>query len=224
MSYLPILLVGFLGPGLSMVLLQLLYRSKVGQRHMISDDPHRSVSDAKLYKDVALNIAVSVSLIIGIVVVFGDRLFYTREVPLWMKVVEAAGAIFIYDFVYYFVHRYPFHEWKLLRSVHAVHHAARNPRSIDSLLLHPLETVIGLSLFFGSMAAVGGVHITTFAVFFFTYNVFNIFNHAGVSVPHFPLRTLGILAEKHDRHHHSMLSGNYSSISPLPDIVFGTVE
>ena len=29
---------------------------------------------------------------------------------------------------------------------------------------------------------------------------------------------------KHDRHHHSMLSGNYASITPLPDIIFGTVE
>jgi sterol desaturase/sphingolipid hydroxylase (fatty acid hydroxylase superfamily) len=35
---------------------------------------------------------------------------------------------------------------------------------------------------------------------------------------------LGVLAAKHDRHHHSMLSGNYASITPLPDIIFGTVE
>ena len=58
---------------------------------------------------------------------------------------------------------------------------------------------------------------------FVFYTVFNVLNHAGVNVPRFPLKTLGVLAVKHDRHHHSMLSGNYASITPLPDIVFRTV-
>ncbi len=130
----------------------------------------------------------------------------------------------IYDFAYYFVHRYPFHEWKMLRGVHSVHHAARNPRFIDSLLLHPVETVIGLGLFFGSCAVVGGVHIYTLAAMFITYTAFMILNHAGIDYPKFPFKTLGILAAKHDRHHHSMLSGNYAAVTPLPDIIFGTVE
>ena len=76
----------------------------------------------------------------------------------------------------------------------------------------------------GSMALVGGVHIYTLAAMFTTYTAFMILNHAGVDYPRFPFKTLGILAAKHDRHHHSMLSGNYAAVTPLPDIIFGTVE
>ena len=38
------------------------------------------------------------------------------------------------------------------------------------------------------------------------------------------LRTLGVLAVKHDKHHHSMLSGNYAFLTSVPDSIFGTVE
>jgi sterol desaturase/sphingolipid hydroxylase (fatty acid hydroxylase superfamily) len=154
----------------------------------------------------------------------GDYLYYDHAAPAWRYLLEAATVILIYDFAYYFVHRYPFHEWKILRGVHSVHHASRNPRVIDSLLLHPVETILGLGLFFGSVALVGGVHIYTLGLLFTTYTAFNILNHAGVDIPRFPFKTLGVLAAKHDRHHHSMLSGNYASITPLPDIIFGTVE
>jgi sterol desaturase/sphingolipid hydroxylase (fatty acid hydroxylase superfamily) len=154
----------------------------------------------------------------------GDYLYYDHAAPAWRYLLEAVTVILIYDFAYYFIHRYPFHEWQILRGVHSVHHASRNPRVIDSLLLHPVETILGLGLFFGSVALVGGVHIYTLGVLFTAYTAFNILNHAGIDIPRFPFKTLGVLAAKHDRHHHSMLSGNYASITPLPDIIFGTVE
>ena len=112
----------------------------------------------------------------------------------------------------------------MLRDVHAVHHAARNPRATDAQLLHPLETALGLLSFLASIAIVGGVHLATFGVLFSAYTSLNVLNHAGIDIPHFPFKTLGILAAKHDRHHHSMLSGNYASITPLPDFIFGTLE
>jgi sterol desaturase/sphingolipid hydroxylase (fatty acid hydroxylase superfamily) len=167
---------------------------------------------------------VSVTLIFSVMFGLGGYLYYDHAAPAWRYVLEAVTVVLIYDFGYYFMHRYPFHEWKLLRGVHSVHHAARNPRQIDSLLLHPVETVLGLGLFFGSVALVGGVHIYTLGALFTAYTALNILNHAGIDAPRFPFKTLGVLAAKHDRHHHSMLSGNYASITPLPDIIFGTVE
>jgi sterol desaturase/sphingolipid hydroxylase (fatty acid hydroxylase superfamily) len=167
---------------------------------------------------------VSVTLIFSVMFGLGKYLYYDHSIPAWRYVLEAVTVILIYDFGYYFMHRYPFHEWKILRGVHSVHHAARNPRFIDSLLLHPVETVLGLGLFFGTVALVGGVHIYTLAALFTTYTALMILNHAGVDYPRFPFKTLGILAAKHDRHHHSMLSGNYAAVTPLPDIIFGTVE
>lgn len=224
MKALMVILASYASASLALAVLAYAYRSKEAQRYLISDDPHRSKSNRELYWRVALNTSVSISLIFSVMFGLGHYLYYDHPIPTWRYVLETVTVILIYDFGYYFMHRYPFHEWKILRGVHSVHHAARNPRVIDSLLLHPVETILGLGLFFGSVALVGGVHIYTLGVLFTTYTAFNILNHAGVDVPHFPLKTLGLLAAKHDRHHHSMRSGNYASITPLPDIIFGTVE
>jgi len=224
MKVLFVILASYTSAGLAIALLLYAYRSTKAQQYLISDDPHRSTSDRELYWRVALNTTVSITLIFSVMYGLGAYLHYDHSAPVWRYLLEAATVILIYDFAYYFVHRYPFHEWKILRGVHSVHHASRNPRVIDSLLLHPVETILGLGLFFGSVALVGGVHIYTLGLLFTTYTAFNILNHAGVDIPRFPFKTLGVLAAKHDRHHHSMLSGNYASITPLPDIIFGTVE
>ncbi len=224
MSLLSTLLLGYAGAAFVMVPLHLAYRTATLQRYMISDDPHRSVDDAKLHRDAVINSTLSMSLIFAISFGLQEHLFLQGSAAWWVLAIEASAVLFIYDFSYYFVHRYPFHEWKMLRGVHAVHHAARNPRTIDSLLLHPIETMLGLALLFGSIALVGGIHLATFAPLFFVYTTLNVLNHAGINIPHFPFRTLGILAEKHDKHHHSMLSGNYASITPIPDLLFGTSE
>jgi len=224
MKLLVIILISYASAGLAQLVLGIAYITPSAQQYLISDNPHRSVSDRELYFRAVLNAVVSISLIFGILYGLGEYIFYDRPIPAWRYLLETFTVILIYDFAYYFVHRYAFHEWKLLRAVHSVHHAARNPRFIDSLLLHPVETVIGLSLFFGSCAVVGGVHIYTLAAMFITYTAFMILNHAGIDYPKFPFKTLGVLAAKHDRHHHSMLSGNYAAVTPLPDIIFGTVE
>ncbi len=224
MKLLFVILASYVSAGLAMALLLYAYRAAPAQKYLISDDPHRSRSERELYRVVLLNAVVSVAFIFGTLYGLSDYIFYDHEVPAWRFLLELLTVILIYDFGYYFMHRYPFHEWNLLRGVHSVHHAARNPRVFDSLLLHPLETLMGLGLFFGSMALVGGVHIYALGVLLTAYTAFNVLNHAGVDVPRFPLKTMGVLAAKHDRHHHSMLSGNYASITPLPDILFGTVE
>lgn len=224
MNVLIVILSSYVSAGLAMFVLFLAYRSPGAQQHLISDDAHRSKTDAELYRLAGLNTVFSVTLIFGILYGLGDWLHYEGSVPLWRHLLEAATVILIYDFGYYFMHRYPFHEWEMLRGVHAVHHAARNPRVIDSMLMHPVEAAMGLSLFFGSVALVGGVHIVTLGALFTAYTAFNVLNHAGVDAPSFPFKTLGVLARKHDKHHHSMRSGNYASITPLPDMIFGTVE
>ena len=218
------ILASYASAGLAQAALTLVYRSPAGQQYLISDDPHRSKSKEELRWRILLNMGVSITLIFSVMFGLGKYLYHDRDIPLWRFLLEALTVLLIYDFGYYFMHRYPFHEWKILRGVHSVHHAARNPRHFDALLLHPVETVLGLGLFFGSVALVGGVHIVTLGVLFTLYTALNILNHAGVDAARFPFKMLGKLAVVHDRHHHSMRSGNYASITPLPDIIFGTVE
>jgi sterol desaturase/sphingolipid hydroxylase (fatty acid hydroxylase superfamily) len=224
MKLLLILVFGLSAAGLSIRTLEWAGNAARTRKYLIADDPKRSVGEAELSRSFRINSLVSLTLVFGLTFLLRDRLFYERATPLWMMALEAAAVILLYDFAYYFVHRFLFHEWSLLRSVHAVHHAAQNPRVVDSFLLHPLETAIGLVLMLASILVLGGIHLYTFAPIFAAYTTLNVFNHAGLNVPHFPLRTLGALAVKHDKHHHSMLSGNYASITPLPDIIFGTVE
>lgn len=224
MKALMAIVASYASAGLAQVVLTKVYASSGAQKYLISDDPHRSKTKEELRWRIILNSAVAITLIFSLMFGFGEYLYHDRDIALWRYFVEAATVILIYDFGYYFMHRYPFHEWKILRGVHSVHHAARNPRVFDALLLHPVETVLGLSLFFGTLAIVGGVHVITLGVLFTIYTALNVLNHAGIDAPRFPFKTLGKLAATHDRHHHSMRSGNYASITPLPDIIFGTVE
>ena len=224
MALLLILLFGFTCAGLSLAFLGWAVATPRFAAYRISDDPHRAIDSASLQKSVIKNTLFSTSLIILAAFSLQDLLFHEGPVAIWRMVLEALAVILLYDFLYYFVHRYAFHEWRLLRGAHAVHHAAQNPRVIDALLLHPSETFLGLTLLFVSIFAVGGIHLYTFAPIFAAYTTLNIFNHAGVALPWFPFKTIGNLAIKHDRHHHSMLSGNYASITPLPDYIFATLE
>ena len=224
MKLLVALLCGFVSAGLAIAWLTWAASSPRFSKYLISEDPHRAIGDAELKKAAALNMVFSLALIFSSAYALQGYLFYDREVSLGRMVLEGVAVILIYDFAYYFVHRYAFHEWKLLRWAHAVHHAAQNPRCIDSFLLDPIETLLGLGLMFGSILVVGGIHIYTFAPIFVAYTTLNVFNHGGLAFTFFPLKTIGVLAVKHDRHHHSMLSGNYASITPLPDYVFGTLE
>lgn len=224
MTLLYILAFGLTAAGMAMGALTLAQVSPRMQHFLIEQDAQRSASEADVRRGVVVNSLVSLSLIFGSTYGLYDWLFVEGEAPLWVYLLEGVTVVLVYDFAYYFAHRFLMHEWKVLRDVHAVHHAAKHPRSVDSFLLHPVETVLGLVLLLGAILAVGGVHLYTFAPVFAAYTTLNVFNHAGLNIPHFPFKTLGVLAVKHDRHHHSMLSGNYASITPLPDWLFGTLE
>jgi sterol desaturase/sphingolipid hydroxylase (fatty acid hydroxylase superfamily) len=194
------------------------------RKYFISASANRNATDAKVLRAVTVNTLVSLVLVFGSVFGLRPFLFYQRPTPLRMMVLEGLMVIVTYDLGYYFMHRFLFHEWRVLRPVHAVHHAAHNPRAVDSFLLHPIENALGLLLLFSSIMLVGGIHLYTFAPIFTAYTTLNVLNHAGLNIPHFPFKTLGRIAVAHDKHHHSMSSGNYASITPLPDLIFGTLE
>ena len=224
MNILIAILVAYTVAGAVQLVLKITYNTEKGRSYLLYADPKRSKTEQELRKAVLLNIVVSISFISTVVYFLHPLLVYETNVPWWRYIAEGATVIFIYDFGYYFMHRYLFHGWQPLMRVHSVHHAAKHPRMIDSLLLHPTETLMGLSLFFASMAIVGGVHVYVFAVLFSAYSVLNLLNHSGINMPYFPLKTLGKLSIIHDKHHHNMRKGNYASITPFPDMIFGTTE
>ena len=219
-----ILVVGYSAGSITLELLKRAFNSESMKGWIISDDPQRSVDSASLRSSVRLNSLVSVGFMTLCSFMFYGFLIREHTFSLGRMAFDIVLVILLYDFGYYFIHRYPFHEWKLLRRVHSIHHKTRHPRGIDSLLLHPVETCIGLGAFLATVALVGGVHYYTFAVLFVGYTVLNVINHAGIGFQRFPLRTLGHLAVQHDKHHHNMRSGNYAFLTPIPDTLFGTIE
>lgn len=192
-------------------------------RCRIYEDRKRRVQGLDLYVRVAANMLLSSALVVALTYGLQSHLFGEAG-SIFGALVHAVAILLLYDFLYYLLHRFAFHEWPLLRQVHVVHHKVRHPTALDSLYLHPVETVLGVLLLVGCVAMLGPVDLLTFGIVFFVYSTFNILVHAGLSLPFFPFRLLSALARKHDTHHTSMKGGNYASLTPLFDILFGTAE
>ena len=148
--------------------------------------------------------------------------------PLWRHGVDIVAVLMVFDLFYYLTHRFLFHG-KPLRKVHALHHQARTPTYIDALYVHPLETVIGLVLFLGSIpliAALGGgpLNAVSMAVATLIFTQLNTINHTYVNLPYFPFKTLSDITGVHAAHHVDMSHGNYATLTMLYDWICGTYE
>ena len=148
--------------------------------------------------------------------------------PLWRHAVDIVAVLMVYDFMYYFTHRFVFHG-RVMRKVHALHHQVREPTYIDALYVHPLETFIGLSLFLGSIplvAALAGAPLNVFsmAVATLVFTQVNTINHTFVNLPYFPFKTLDYVTGVHAAHHVDMNQGNFATLTMVYDWLFGTYE
>ena len=148
--------------------------------------------------------------------------------PLWRHAVDAAAVLLVFDFFYYWTHRYVFHG-KPMRKQHALHHQARTPTYVDALYVHPLETIIGLGLFLFSIplvAWIGGGPLNVFSAAFATlvFTQVNTINHTYVNLPRFPFKTLDYVTSVHAAHHVDMNQGNFATLTMIYDWMFGTLE
>jgi sterol desaturase/sphingolipid hydroxylase (fatty acid hydroxylase superfamily) len=148
--------------------------------------------------------------------------------PLWRHGMEIVAVLLVFDFFYYLTHRFLFHG-KALRRVHALHHQARTPTYIDALYVHPVETIIGLTLFFGSIPLVAGIagaplSALSMAIATLMFTHLNQLNHTWVSLPYFPFKTVDFITSIHAAHHVDMNRGNYATLTTLYDWLFGTLE
>ena len=148
--------------------------------------------------------------------------------PLWQHVVEIVAVLLIFDFMYYWTHRLLFHG-DPLRKIHALHHQARKPTHIDAHYVHPIETMIGLGLFLGSLpivALIAGapLHAVSAAIATLIFTHINTINHTYVNLPYFPFKSLDYLTGVHAAHHVDMNQGNYATLTMLYDWLFGTYE
>lgn len=224
MSLLSIVLLVLAASGVLMVALHLAYASpKTDPIKLYASKPRR-LPWIKLARSVVLNSLVSAGLTLGVTLLFASRLIASEPGSAIAVVADVGLAIVVYDFLYYFMHRYLFHEWKPLRAVHVVHHTNKQPTAFESLYAHPLEMAMGVIVLLISVALVGPVSLLAFALILMVFTFSNLLIHSGLDFRRPGLRFIGYMNRKHARHHTGMRAGNYASITPLPDILFGTSE
>ncbi len=148
--------------------------------------------------------------------------------PWWRVPRDLFIILVFYDFFYYLIHRFWFHGQGYMRQIHAVHHQARQPTHLDAFYVHPLETFIGLALFFACIAALtpllGLFHVVTVVLTYVLYTQLNTINHTHVDLNYFPFRTVTWITREHHKHHVNMHKGNFASMVLLYDKLFGTFE
>jgi sterol desaturase/sphingolipid hydroxylase (fatty acid hydroxylase superfamily) len=151
--------------------------------------------------------------------------------PWWRTLLDIFVILMVYDFFYYFTHRFLFHAGPFgapLVWMHAVHHQQKNPCRSDSNYLHPLETCIGLALFLGTLAVLamlmGKFQVMTVVVTFVLFLEINEHNHDLMEVNHFPFKYLHRAAYLHHVHHARFTGGNFGTISSFYDWLFGTYD
>lgn len=225
MSLYTLLTAGLLTSGLTMAAMTQVFRSEYGAAHRIRVSERDNLTGDFLQNAVVSSV-LSLVLVYGLTFATLPYLFRAGSVSALRIVLEAAALLLLYDFFYYFLHRYAFHEWKLLRRVHSVHHLVRNPSAIDSLYLHPVETTLGLALLWvcaGVLTPIAGpVSYPGFALAFVIYSVLNVVVHCGLSFRLFPLSLISHMATRHNKHHVSMKGKNYASITSFWDRLLGT--
>ena len=134
---------------------------------------------------------------------------------------EVLAVLLIYDCLYYFLHRI-FHYPKVMKAVHGVHHKARFPTAVESVYLHPLENLAGLSLLMLTTMLIGPVSMTAFLLIVFIHTTANILTHSNLVLPNRIFVLPNFWATKHDAHHGKHLNKNFSSLFPFWDQMFGT--
>ncbi|MEM6294157.1 MAG: sterol desaturase family protein [Myxococcota bacterium] len=184
----------------------------------------RKVKGAKLWKRVGMNLVLSGATVFILTYGAGGWLIDESATLGWLALPTAIGILLVYDFFYYLMHRFAFHGVGWLKRVHAVHHMVRAPTAIESLFLHPLETFLGQFLLTVVACGFGPVHPLVWGGILFVHSNLNIIVHAGLDIPVPGLRMLSALSRKHAKHHVSMRGGNFASLTPLWDILFGTAE
>jgi len=177
----------------------------------------------KRIRVMSVTSVLSLAAVFGTAYVFQDYLIATTSAS-WGKIVgQAALVLLVYDFLYYFLHRI-MHIKKLMKFVHGVHHRARNPSALESFYLHPVELFAGVFLMYACVALVGPIDVYAFGIVFFVYSTLNIVVHSGLIFGGALAYPIDFLARKHHIHHNGDFDKNFSSLTPLPDLLFGTAK
>jgi len=197
------------------------FRSDRFKRFHIREVMPVKVSKANYAWTVGTTGLLSMLTTVGLIYGPAQWTITTDATPWWLIGVQCLGVLVVYDFAYYFLHRL-LHVKRLMPLVHGVHHRVRFPSALESLYLSPIEMFLGLALLIGVIALVGPIHWIAFGIVFFIYSTLHIVIHSGMLFPGKAFAAINHLTLKHFKHHYNKHGHNFASVTPLPDLLFGT--
>ncbi|MBT9560392.1 MAG: sterol desaturase family protein [Myxococcales bacterium] len=199
------------------------YYSPRATAYRISPKTSMNVSALKRLLNIAMNSVLSLIIVFGLLSLMAKSMLHGRSDGVVRTVVDVFLILLVYDFAYYGLHRL-MHLKSLMQYVHGVHHRVHNPTAMESFYLHPVELFAGIALLMTCTLIVGPVSNLSFLFVFAFHSTLNIVVHSGLTTGLWLLRPLDHLMVKHHIHHRGELDANLASLTPLPDIVFGTAR
>ena len=208
--------------GLTLLALERAWHSEALAPHRLGPPSRTRLTPDQKLRLYLGDVVLSLTILFGGTWLLGPWMFRDGEASAARIALEAFALLFVYDGLYYAMHRFLFHHKKLMRFMHGLHHQARAPNARESLLTHPLEVTAGLGLLLTSAILIGSVHVPAFLLANLTHSELNLVNHTGLAFPRGPLRLLNGWTRFHYGHHGVDMDANYATLSPMWDWMFKT--
>ena len=163
-------------------------------------------------------IAETVAVLVAATFVSSEGFGPLAALPVGAQVVVTLVA---FDLLWYGYHRYAHSSARLWR-VHGTHHAPSQLYALVHLVLHPFDGVvsrfaIALIVFRFSGAGPDAIFIAVIIL-----SLQQLISHVNADLRVGPLNYVLIGAETHRYHHSADDRGNYGSVTPIWDMIFGT--
>jgi sterol desaturase/sphingolipid hydroxylase (fatty acid hydroxylase superfamily) len=141
-----------------------------------------------------------------------------QTMPMWLQLIT---AVLISDLLVYWGHRLQ-HRTNFLWRFHKIHHSAEHLDWLAAHREHPLDTIYTATMI-NLPWIVMGFDTLTISGFLAFRGIWAIYIHSNIRINHGPLRWFIGAPELHHWHHDLERDrGNYSNLSPLMDLAFGT--
>jgi sterol desaturase/sphingolipid hydroxylase (fatty acid hydroxylase superfamily) len=140
------------------------------------------------------------------------------RLPLGAQVV---AALLLFDLLWYGYHRWAHSNSRLWRA-HGVHHAPGQLYALMHLVLHPFDGLVSRFLVATLAFRLTGVKPDAIFIAVVVISLQQMISHVNADIRVGPINYLLIGTETHRYHHSAEDRGNYGSVIPLWDILFGT--
>ncbi|WP_343747496.1 sterol desaturase family protein [Fluviicola sp.] len=148
----------------------------------------------------------------------GKVIYAVHTQPVWIQAVE---VLFLSDFLIYWGHRLQ-HKVDFLWRFHKVHHTAETMDWLAAHREHPLDTIYTVGLI-NLPVFLLGFNLDAVMIIVVFRGIWAIYIHSNVRLNiGFVQKIIGSPALHHWHHDLERDRGNYSNVSPLMDLLFGT--